>query len=299
MLENQKSEYIKIIDDALKGYLCVNGETPNGRYDIVKQAMLYSISAGGKRLRPMLTLELCRACGGTVEQAVPFACAVEMIHCYSLIHDDLPCMDDDDLRRGKPSCHIKFGEANALLAGDALLTLAFEVIASAPEKSGVKADSALKASLLLSRRAGVEGMVGGQVIDLMEEGNAIDAQTLELLQLKKTSALLCAAVGLGCIAAGLSSGESYENAVAYAAELGLAFQIVDDILDVTGDEKTLGKPIGSDAENQKTTYVSLYGIEKARELAELHTKKAMEHLEKCPNTPFLKELTNKLLKRDS
>lgn len=299
MFREQHMAYKTLIDAALMSYLSKDGSLADGKYDIVKQAMYYSISAGGKKLRPILVIEFCKAFGGTAEQALPFACAIEMIHCYSLIHDDLPCMDDDQLRRGKPACHIRYGEANALLAGDALLTLAFEAIASAPEKTGLSVEAALRASLILARKSGMDGMVGGQVIDLMEEGNTLDEETLELLQGKKTSALICGAVALGCLAGGCTDEAVLRDAMEFGKELGFAFQIVDDILDVAGDENTLGKPIGSDAANHKTTYVSLFGIEKAKEIAALHTQRADELLKKVPNTQFLKLLTDRLLRRSS
>lgn len=260
---------------------------------IVADAMKYSISAGGKRIRPVLTLEFCRLFGGEVEKALPFACAVEMIHTYSLIHDDLPCMDNDDMRRGRPSCHIAFGEANALLAGDGLLTLAFGTAASAELD-----DKKIRlACLALSEYAGMLGMIGGQVIDLASEGKSISPDTLIEMYTLKTGALLRLSSRLGCIAAGAGS-ESEKLADDFSYNLGLAFQITDDILDVTGTEADLGKPIGSDSVNEKSTYVTLFGPEKAVQEAERLTKLSRDALDKLnSDTSFLNDLLDMLLSR--
>lgn len=275
-----------MINEALEKYLPESD-------DIVSEAMKYSVRNGGKRIRPMLTLEFCRACGADPEKALPFACAVEMIHTYSLIHDDLPCMDDDDFRRGKPSCHIAFGEANALLAGDALLTLAFETAV----KADVAAENVVRAVKELSYSAGILGMVGGQVLDLQNENKALTLAELEQIHNLKTGELIRVACVLGCVAAGADE-EKIKSAEAYARGIGLTFQIVDDILDVTSDAETLGKPIGSDAENKKTTYVSLLGIEKSKEVAAELTQKAKEALAVYEeNTEALSELADNLLIR--
>lgn len=263
--------------------------------DRVREAMLYAVSAGGKRIRPVLTMEFCHACGGDPEQALPFACAVELIHSYSLIHDDLPCMDDDDLRRGRPSCHIQFDEATALLAGDGLLTLAFSELGHAAEK-GIPAESCLRAVSLLSDQAGVAGMVGGQMIDLEYEGKPIPPQTLSLLQQRKTGALLAAAAGLGVLAAKGSEAE-LAAALVYGQAMGMAFQLVDDMLDVVGSEATLGKPIGSDAAKGKTTAVTLYGLEGTKKLAAEYTVQAKEALLTFPASTLLPALTDALLYR--
>ena len=275
-----------MINDALEEYLPKSG-------DIVSEAMKYSVRNGGKRIRPMLTLEFCKACGTEPEKALPFACAVEMIHTYSLIHDDLPCMDDDDYRRGKPSCHIAFGEANALLAGDALLTLAFETAV----KADIAAENVVRAVKELSYSAGILGMVGGQVLDLQNENKALTLSELEQIHNLKTGELIRVACVLGCVAAGADE-EKIKAAEAYAKGIGLTFQIVDDILDVTSDAETLGKPIGSDAENQKTTYVSLFGIEKSKEVAAELTRKAKAALAVYDeNTEALSLLADNLLIR--
>lgn len=275
-----------MINGALEEYLPKSG-------DIVSEAMKYSVRNGGKRIRPMLTLEFCKACGAEPEKALPFACAVEMIHTYSLIHDDLPCMDDDDYRRGKPSCHIAFGEANALLAGDALLTLAFETAV----KADIAAENVVRAVKELSYSAGILGMVGGQVLDLQNENKALTLSELEQIHNLKTGELIRVACVLGCVAAGADE-EKIKSAEAYAKGIGLTFQIVDDILDVTSDAETLGKPIGSDAENQKTTYVSLLGIEKSKEVAAELTRKAKAALAVYDeNTEALSLLADNLLIR--
>lgn len=259
----------------------------------VAEAMGYSLSAGGKRIRPVLTATFCRICGGDAEAALPAACALEMIHTFSLIHDDLPCMDDDDMRRGKPSCHAAFGEAMALLAGDALLNYAYEVISGG---DGLSAETKIALISELSKATGVNGMIGGQVIDTTFEGKMTEAELLNMYSMK-TGALLKTACKMGCIAAG-AGDEKIAAAELYAEKLGLAFQIIDDILDVAGDEKLLGKPIGSDSENGKTTYVTLNGTEKSRNAAEILTDEAMNALEAFEDTQFLKELTSFLLKRD-
>lgn len=262
---------------------------------IVREAMRYSITAKGKRIRPVLVLEFCKLFGGDVNSAVDFAVAVEMIHCYSLIHDDLPCMDDDDLRRGKPSCHIKFGEANALLAGDALLTLAFNTISNAKNQS---ATSQIKAIRALSEYAGINGMIGGQVIDLKYEGQQFSEDILNQIHLLKTAALLSSACELGAISASASQ-DNVNLACEYGKYLGLAFQIIDDILDVIGTEEELGKPIGSDQESEKCTFITLYGLDKAKELADEYTSKAKQIIEKFDNCDFLLALTDLLLDRKS
>lgn len=284
--------YKSMIDDAIDEYILKTGE----KYDIVKDAMLYALKSGGKRIRPILTLEFCRIFGGDIDKALPFACAVEMIHAYSLIHDDLPCMDDDDMRRGKPSCHAKFGEANALLAGDALLTLAFAIAAS-PAFSGLLSENTcIKAVATLSGYAGADGMVGGQIMDLMYENKPMDEQTLHSIHLKKTAALIKCACKLGCLAAG-ASDEQTKIALDYAQNMGLAFQVVDDILDVVGDVSVLGKPAGSDVENGKTTFVTLYGSESAKRIAQSSTQCCIDILEKLSEGDYLKYMTKKVLQR--
>ncbi len=245
-------------------------------YQEVAEAMRYSLLAGGKRIRALFVLECCAALGGRREEALPLAAAIEMVHAYSLIHDDLPCMDDDDLRRGKPSCHKVYGEATALLAGDALLTLAFETAAGAPLPEGLR----LRAVAALARAAGYRGMIGGQVIDLAYENSPMEPEVLATLHRLKTGALLSVSAQLGAIAAG--AGEDSQRALGdFAEDVGLAFQIADDILDAVGDEAKLGKPIGSDAEQGKTTFVTLYGVEASREQVRACTDRALCKLQRA------------------
>lgn len=226
------------------------------RHADLQEAIEYSLLAGGKRIRPVLTLETCRMCGGNPEIALPFACAVEMVHTYSLIHDDLPAMDNDALRRGRPTNHIVYGEATAILAGDALLTAAFEQIAGAE----LPADRVVAAIACLAHAAGSAGMVGGQALDMAGEGRALAREELELLQSLKTGALISAAAELGCIAAGGTSKQraQIQN---YAKAMGRAFQIRDDMLDVISSQEELGKPVGSDQINEKSTFVTALGME--------------------------------------
>ena len=258
------------------------------------QAMKYSLLSGGKRIRPILLLEFYALCGGNGGSALNFAAAIEMIHTYSLIHDDLPCMDNDDMRRGRPSCHKAFGEDTALLAGDALLTLAFK---TAAETVGIPADRVLKAIAVLAENAGICGMVGGQVEDLAFEKSGATLEELRGMYLKKTSCLLSAAAVCGSILAG-ADDEELKYAAEYAEKLGLAFQIIDDILDCTSDEKTLGKPIGSDEKNGKTTYVTLLGIDGAKAEAERLSNEALAALCKIKgDNKALRELTADLLDR--
>lgn len=261
--------------------------------DVMLDAMAYSLENGGKRIRPVLTLEFCRVCGGDYKTAIPFAIALEMIHTYSLIHDDLPCMDNDDMRRGKPSSHKVYGEANALLAGDGLLTLAFETALSAD----FDAEKKSKAALELAKAAGVSGMIGGQVMDLANEQKTASLDEIILTEKLKTGALIKVAAAMGCIAAGATE-EQINAAQTYCENIGLAFQIVDDILDVTGDEAMLGKPIGSDSGNGKSTFVSLLGLEKSAGYARELTASAKSALNIFGDEgEFLSELADKLSER--
>jgi len=261
--------------------------------DGIGEIMRYACEGGGKRIRPVLLLEWCRLCGGSVDEAMPFAAAIECVHAYSLVHDDLPCMDNSPLRRGKPSAHAKYGETMALLAGDALLNRAFEIMLSA---ENVEPRSALRAAAQLADNAGVYGMIGGQVLDLDSEGKQIDLDTLKRLQEGKTAALLVAACRMGAILGG-GTDEQVESAGQYGYYLGLAFQVVDDILDVTATAEELGKPVGSDDENEKNTYVSLLGIGRARELAVSYTAQAKAALEGFSDGADLCRLADALLTR--
>ena len=255
----------------------------------------YSLFAGGKRIRPLLALEFCRLFGGEDGAALPFACAVEMIHTYSLIHDDLPCMDDDDLRRGKPTNHKVFGESTALLAGDSLLTGAFEVAAS---NVAVESDVALKAVAYLANCAGRYGMVGGQIMDLAGEKKKLSLDELLKLHSMKTGALISAACVMGALAAGVTfRDECMEDVVTYAENIGLAFQIVDDILDQTGDSQTLGKNVGVDAERNKNTFLSFYSVEEAQYYADQLTSGAVNAVRKYPECDVLVSLAQWLANR--
>ena len=287
--QTRLTEYMAMTESYLSNCL---RERPCRQKNVL-QAMKYSVEAGGKRIRPVLTLEFCRLCGGSPEQALPFAAAVEMIHSYSLIHDDLPCMDNDDYRRGKPSCHKAFGEANALLAGDGLLTMAFETLT----KAELPPDCIVKAVNTLAGYAGVMGMIGGQVIDLENEGKEIDKETLKLTYDLKTAALLQSACVLGCIAAE-ASAQQIKAAEQYAKSLGFAFQIMDDILDVEGEATALGKPVGSDVANNKRTYTALYGIQQAKDDARRYSEEAMDALREFSDHQFLIQLTQSLAERN-
>ena len=296
--EKRCAEYVSVINGAADR--CVSASAFEGRESeglaVMLKAMDYSLGNGGKRIRPMLTLEFCRVCGGDFKKAVPFALGAEMIHTYSLIHDDLPCMDNDDMRRGKPSSHKAFGEATALLAGDSLLTLAFETVLSA---EGVDADKKARAGFELARAAGCSGMIAGQVMDLANEGKAAPLEDIRATDRLKTGEMIRVSALLGCIAAG-ADDEKIKAAERYCENIGLAFQIVDDVLDVTSDSETLGKPVGSDMENGKSTYVSLLGLEKSIRFARELTEKAKEAVGIFGSEgEFLAELADRLLNRKS
>ena len=283
--------YIPVIENKLNELLPESGE----RYSSAVNAMRYSLLSGGKRIRPILLLEFYSLFGGRAEGALNFAAAIEMIHTYSLIHDDLPCMDNDDIRRGKPSCHKAFGYDTALLAGDALLTHAFLAAASTAD---IPPEMVSRAISVLAQKAGIYGMVGGQVMDLDFEKNGANGEELTAMYIKKTSCLLEAAAMCGAVLAGADE-ETVKKTEEYAENLGLAFQITDDILDCTADEKTLGKPIGSDEKNGKTTFVTLLGLDGAKQRAALLTKKAEDILNGFSgDTSYLKELTEYLLNRN-
>ncbi len=253
-------------------------------------AMRYSLLAGGKRLRPIFVFDFCHMCGGDWKIATPFAAAVEMIHTYSLIHDDLPCMDNDDYRRGRLTNHKVYGEANAVLAGDALLTAAFSYIA----KAELSADTRIRAVEILADCAGELGMVGGQVLDMQSETRQCTKQEVLDIQSRKTGALIRAACLLGVLAGGGTEAQ-LEAAAHFANNLGLAFQIRDDMLDVIGNAKDLGKAVGVDG--NKNTFVHLYGIEKCDELVRVHTRQAVDCLSCFENNGFMMELSNQLTAR--
>ena len=257
---------------------------------ILFEAMRYSLLAGGKRLRPVFAFDFCAMCGGDWHDAKEFAAAVEMIHTYSLIHDDLPCMDNDDYRRGKLTNHKVYGEATAVLAGDGLLTAAFGTIA----KAKLPAQIRIRAVEVLSQCAGELGMVGGQVLDMLSEERQCTEQEVIEIQSRKTGALIKAACLLGVLAAG-GDIDRMNAAETFAEHIGLAFQIRDDMLDVIGDAKELGKAIGVDA--VKNTFVQLYGIEKCDELVRMHTKTAISALQAFPDSAFMTELALELTQR--
>ena len=244
----------------------------------IADAMRYSVMAGGKRLRPVLCLAAAEAVGGRSEDVLTTAVALELIHTYSLIHDDLPAMDDDVLRRGKPTCHVAFGEATAILTGDALLTLAFQLLASPEGTEGVPVERRLQVIHLVAAAAGYEGMIGGQMADIDSEGNRIDLSRLEQLHLMKTGALIDAAITTGAILGGGTS-EQIRHLHKYAQNIGLAFQIIDDILNVEGDPALLGKAVGTDQQKKKSTYPALLGLSESRKLAAERVKEALQALE--------------------
>ncbi len=288
-IKTHVEEQAKLISERLDCLLSENMSS------IVLDAMKYSVSNGGKRIRPFLAMEFAKACDGNIEAALDFGCAVEMIHTYSLIHDDLPCMDNDDIRRGKPSCHIAFGEDNALLAGDALLTEAFTILT---DTKGIPSENIVRAISYLSSYAGINGMVGGQVLDLQfEETKPTIEEILKMYSLK-TCGLIKASCVLGCLACEIFDESKITAAIEYAENLGIAFQIQDDILDIEGDANTLGKPIGSDRKNDKSTAVKYYGLEKSKELVKEYTDKAILSLDVFENdTETLKQFAYMLINR--
>lgn len=286
--ENRFQEYAHYAEQYLADYL--------NRYDsepqkILYDAMRYSLLAGGKRLRPIFAFEFCRLCGGNWYNAAPFAGAIEMVHTYSLIHDDLPCMDNDDFRRGRPTNHKVYGEAIAVLAGDALLTDAFALAASADLPNPKDMAAAIG---VLSQNAGSSGMVGGQVLDILSEERICTEQEVLDIQSRKTGALINAACVLGAISGGADDAQ-IQAASSFAACLGLAFQIRDDMLDVIGTASEMGKSVGTDAD--KNTFVRLYGLEKCEELVHKYTAAAIDHLKVFDDTADLIALAESLTTR--
>lgn len=290
-MKERLEAYSRQIDCALDTYLSTIGH--EGR-EAIMEAMRYSALAGGKRLRPILTLEFCRMCGGDIEQAMPFACALEMIHTYSLIHDDLPCMDNDDLRRGKPTSHKVFGESMAVLAGDALLTYAFEIAAC--DNAGLEPRVVLNAVTALAQEAGYGGMIGGQVLDIASAEHSLSYEELVEMQALKTGALIRAAARMGCIIGGADK-EQMQAALIYADRIGLAFQIRDDILDIEGDEAVFGKPIGSDKESGKSTFPEVFGLEPCKNMVRELTDEACGAAYAFPEPEFLLALAEHLATR--
>lgn len=290
--EEKMAQYVSLTEESLKRFNDYKEENEPQKRLI--DAMNYSLEAGGKRIRPALVYAFCEALGGELECATAPAAAIEMIHTCSLIHDDLPAMDNDDLRRGKPSCHKQFDEATAILAGDALTVLPFEVIADCGELS---ADQKVLMISVLANSIGRDGMMGGQMIDLLNEKRTdVSEDELRNMYRCKTGQLLAVSCVMGAICAD-AGNETLRAAAEYGLRLGLAFQIIDDILDITADEAELGKPIGSDEELNKTTFVTLYGLDGAQKIADKATSEALEWLDAIDNNEFLKELTTKLLSR--
>ena len=285
--EDQMKEYCKYIEQYLYEKCFQYDNEP--QKDLFA-AMRYSLLAGGKRLRPILVFDFCRMCGGDWKSATPFAAAVEMIHTYSLIHDDLPCMDNDDYRRGKPTNHKVFGEAVAVLAGDALLTAAFSYLASA----SYSADVRIRAVEILANCAGELGMVGGQVLDMQSEERQCSRQEVLDVQSRKTGALIRAACMLGVLS-GNGSKQQLSAAADFAGNLGLAFQIRDDMLDVIGNAETLGKAVGAD--EHKNTFVHLYGLEACDQMVKEHTQTAVNALSEFTDTEFMIKLAYSLTGR--
>ena len=290
--KTQMQNNAALVEEALEKYL----ETPDTDLSVLYESMRYSALSGGKRIRPFLVLEFCRMFGGDVQTALPFACAIECVHASSLIHDDMPCMDDDDLRRGKPTNHIVFGEDIALLAGDALITKGYEL---ASTNAFAEPQIALSATAMLLKNAGAVGMMGGQQIDLWGEKNAVDFPLLLKMHAKKTGALIISSAKLGCMAAGISSGEDprMKAAATYAENIGLAFQVIDDILDATSDDVTLGKRVHADVRMEKKTFLSYMTIEEAYHYASEKTKIAVSAIEGFENSEILTELAKYLLDR--
>ena len=280
-----------LVDDALEGFL-----PPVETYPpLIHEAIRYSVMSGGKRLRPALVMASAEAVGGDPARVLPAACSLELIHSYSLVHDDLPAMDDDDFRRGRPTCHKVFGEAAAILAGDALLTLAFGVLA---ECKGVRADHIARVLGEVAFAAGSRGLIGGQVVDTLSSDEEIDGRTLEYIHRHKTGALYRASVRAGAILAG-AADRQLTALTGYAEHLGLAFQIKDDILDIEGNEAVLGKPVGSDLKNKKATYPSLYGLAGSREKAIHEARCAVAALTGFgEEADFLRKLVQFVIDRD-
>ncbi|WHH59636.1 polyprenyl synthetase family protein [Petroclostridium sp. X23] len=285
---------IRLIDKYLDIYLPQKENYQKNIYE----AMRYSLFAGGKRLRPVITLACCELMGGNREEAVPAACAIEMIHTYSLIHDDLPAMDNDDYRRGNLTNHKVFGEAMAILAGDALLNKAFEVAVDESVKKGVEAAKVIRVLSVIANAGGTEGMIGGQVVDMEAENKKIEEEHLSYMHLHKTGALIIASAKAGAII-GNATKEQMDAITTYSKNIGLAFQVKDDILDVEGDQDKLGKPIGSDINNNKSTFVSLLGLERSKEKVKEMTDEAIKSLNIFGERGwFLKDLALYLINRE-
>lgn len=280
-----------LVEEALESLLPSGQDYP----PLIHQAMRYSVLGGGKRLRPALVMASAEAVGGKAADVLPAACALELIHVYSLVHDDLPAMDNDDYRRGKPTNHKVYGEAVAILVGDSLLTLSFQLLANS---ESVNPGNVVRVIREVAAAAGTMGLIGGQVVDTFSAGEDVDEKTLEYIHSNKTGALYRAAVRTGAILAGASE-KQLEALTVYADNLGLAFQIKDDLLDIEGDEKLIGKPVGSDVRNKKATYPSLFGLEESRRKARNAADRALMALEQFGGeADFLRELVQFVVERD-
>ena len=292
--KSRKQEKVQEIEEVLKKYL----PEQSGHQKQIMEAMEYSLMAGGKRLRPMLMKETYALFGGQTQVVEPFMAALEMIHTYSLVHDDLPAMDDDDYRRGRKTTHVVYGEAMGILAGDALLNYAFETAAKAFDMFSEKSLVIGKALKVLAGKAGIYGMIGGQVVDVASAGEAVSKEVLDFIYELKTSALIESAMMIGAILAGAGE-EEVKKVETIAKNVGIAFQIQDDILDVTSTAEVLGKPVLSDEKNEKTTYVTLVGVEKAKEYVEKISNEDIELLGDFEvKNPFLEELLKELIHRE-
>ena len=294
-LKEINAKYVSYIENYLKQWF---ERFDNEPQKSLFEAMKYSLLAGGKRLRPILCMEFCRLCCGDWQKAAPFAAAVEMIHTYSLIHDDLPAMDNDDYRRGRKTTHVVYGEAMGILAGDALLNFAFETAAKAFTMFPEKSLEIGKAIQILAGKAGIYGMIGGQVVDVESAGTSISKEVLDFIYELKTSALIESSMMIGAVLAGADDA-ALQKIETIAKNVGIAFQIQDDILDVTSSTEVLGKPVLSDEKNEKTTYVTLVGVEQAKKYVEQISNEAIELLGKFEvKNPFLEELLRGLIHRE-
>lgn len=282
------------IEEILREYL----PPQEGCQKIIMEAMDYSLMAGGKRLRPMLMMETYRLFGGDGDIVRPFMAAIEMIHTYSLVHDDLPAMDNDEYRRGRKTTHVVYGEDMAILAGDALLNYAFETACRAFETNPGQSGQIGRAMKILAEKAGIYGMIGGQVVDVKESGNQVSGAVLDFIYRLKTGALIESSMMIGAVLAG-AADEDVKSMEQIARKIGMAFQIQDDILDVTGSVQTLGKPVHSDEKNEKMTYVVWKGLDESKKAVESLTNEALEELERFPSEDeFLKQLLTSLIHRD-
>lgn len=289
-----RQEKVAEIEALLQSYL----PKQEGYQKLIMEAMEYSLMAGGKRLRPMLMKETYQLFGGTKKVVEPFMAAMEMIHTYSLVHDDLPAMDNDDYRRGRKTTHVVYGEDMGILAGDALLNYAFETASTAFDLYPEESQNIGRALQILAKKAGIYGMIGGQVVDVKETGHSLSKEVLEFIYALKTGALVESSMMIGAVLAGAEE-EEVRMVEQVAAKIGFAFQVQDDILDVTSTSEILGKPVHSDEKNEKTTYVTLVGIEKARQIVEEESREAVALLEQLPGkNPYLTWILTELIHRD-